>query len=124
MTKRRRDNNRHKRQHHQALQEARHPNSKAHREQPERRHKALKEVQHRDRYLQDRRQGQFSGNDQERHSKAAEVNLCTLIIPILTAYLLLNNLPNGASSGNSLSFVPASRSSSNSKLRRVLNKLL
>ena len=124
MTKRRRDNNRHKRHHHQALREARHPNSKAHREQPERRHKALKEVQHRDRYLQDRRQGQFSGNDQERHSKAAEVNLCTLIIPILTAYLLLSNLPNEASS-NSLNFVPASRSSSsNSRLRRVLNKLL
>ena len=49
-----------------------------------------------------------------------------MIIPILTAYLLLNNLHNGASNGNSLSFVPASRSSSssNSKLRRVLNKLL
>ena len=124
MTKRRRDNNRHKRQHHQALQEARHPNSKAHREQPERRHKALKEVQHRDRYRREQRRGQFSGKDQERHSKAAEVNLCPLITPILTAYLLLSNLPNVVSKCNSLSFVPASSSSSNNKLHRVLSKLL
>ena len=122
MTKRRRDNNRHKRQHHQALQEARHPNSKAHREQPERRHKALKEVQHRDRYRREQRRGQFSGEDQERNSK---VNLCPLITPTLTAYLLLSNLPNVVSKCNSLSFVPASSSSSsNNKLHRVLSKLL